>query len=126
MVQTGTNDSQLGYVSSHNILCQSYTSHNVEQNSAHSCFHLFLDEPILWHVQHCTETQGKEVKGDSWNLSIDELELFLGLVIACGIVGSHTMPLLEFWSGKWGNKLFTETMSRDRFFDILQFLYFDQ
>ena len=102
-----------------------FSSARVVTGSSLSSFRVLFDEVMLRHLQKCTIAEGQRVTGADWNVSLEELEKFLGLVIARGVVGGRTLPIKNMWDGTWGCSLFSKTMSRDRFLSIMRFLRFD-
>ena len=90
-----------------------------------SSFRILFDEAMLRNLQRCTIAEGHRVTGADWNVSLEELEKFMGLVIARGVVGGRTLPIKSMWDGTWGCSIFSGTMSRDRFLTIIRFLRFD-
>ena len=124
------NGNHRGRAANHNILRMHpgptpYASQGINMDSPLSAFRVLFDEPMLRHVKECTEREGKRIQGEDWSISLQELEVFLGLFIARGVVGSRTAPLSELWSAKWGNRFFKNAMARDRYFEIQRFLRFD-
>lgn len=64
-------------------------------------------------------------ENDDWSVSLEELDKFFGLIIARGVTGSRTLPLKSMWNSEWGCPLFSKTMARNRFLEILKYLRFD-
>ena len=51
---------------------------------------------MLKNIQKCTIAEAQRVTGDpNWKISLDELEKFLGLNIARGIIGGRTLSILS-------------------------------
>ena len=91
----------------------------------YSAFKLFFNETMLRHVQKCTQTEARrQTNSPNWAISIDELEIFLGICYARGVL-SQNIPLKKLWSNDWGCPLVQKAMTRDRFLDILRYLRFD-
>jgi hypothetical protein len=86
---------------------------------------LLIDDEMLQEIVNCTIKEAKEQGNVQWNLTTDELLAFMGLVYARGFIGAKNIPLDDLWSRDWGSRLFSETMSRQRFREILRFLRFD-
>ena len=81
---------------------------------------------MLRNIQHCTTAEAQRVTRDpNWTISLDELEKFLGLIIARGVIGGRTLPILSLWNRLWGCALFSKTMPRHRFLEIMTYLRFD-
>ena len=73
-----------------------------------------------------TNAEGQRAMGNqNWSVSLNELEKFIGLIIARGITGARIAPIKELWSTSWGCPIFNKTMSRSRFLDIMKHLRFD-
>jgi hypothetical protein len=73
-----------------------------------------------------TNRFGSHLLGEEWNL-IDKLEMnaFLGLMIFRGVYKSSGEHIEELWSPTHGRKIFSQTMSLDRFKLIRRCLRFD-
>ena len=81
---------------------------------------------MLRNIQKCTIAEAQRVTGDpNWRISFDKLEKFLGLIIAQEVIGSQTLPILSVWNRLWGCALFSKTMSRHRFLEIMNYLRLD-
>ena len=57
---------------------------------------------------------------------MEELDKFLGLVIARDVLGARNQETKSLWNLKWGYPIFNETMTRNRFTEILRFVRFDE
>ena len=102
-----------------------YAQTKVNKHSPLSSFRVFFDEPMIRHIQKCTVSEARRTTGsDTWNISLGELEQFVGLIIARGVIGARNAPVRNMWSKAWDNQIFPQTMTRDRFSDILRFLRF--
>ena len=103
----------------------SYCHRNIVHGSPYSAFHLFIDEHILKCVQKHTINHRKIIydikyNDSDFNLHLDELESFIGLQLARGVlVGSNT-PIKQLWSEDWGQPILRNTMSRDRYAKIMK------
>ena len=65
-------------------------------DSPFSMFRILFNEPMLRNIQKCTIAEAQRVTGDpNWGIFWDELEKFLGLVIARGVIGGRTLPILS-------------------------------
>ena len=92
-----------GHAANHNILhvCPGpahHAIHWINIGSPFSAYRVLFDEPMMCHVRACTEVECKHIKGEHWSLFLQELEIFLGLFVARGVVGSRTAPVSELWS----------------------------
>ncbi|XP_068086267.1 zinc finger protein 184 [Anabrus simplex] len=120
-----------GRMTCHNILKENpghapYSKRHVSDDSVASAWRLVIDESILKHIKHCTETEAKRVLGyELWSVSLEKLEAFIALVYARGVLGASNTELDELWSKKWGPPFFSETMGRNCFREIQRFLRFN-
>ena len=81
---------------------------------------------MLRNIQKCTIAEAQRVTGDpNWKISLDDLEKFLGLIIARGFIGSQTLPILGMWNKLRGCVLFSKNMPRYRFLEIMKYIRFD-
>ena len=60
----------------------------------------------------------------NWDITVDELDKFIGLVIARAILGQRGLPVKCLWITTWGCLMFNKTLSRRRFKEIMHFLCF--
>lgn len=90
-----------------------------------SAFSLLIDEGTLRKIQKYTIAEANRIGLDEWTLTLDELEKFMGLLYARGLLGSKNIPINDLWSANWGNDIFRRTMSRDRFIEIMKHIRFD-
>ena len=97
---------------------------SVVNGSPYSAFHLFLDKHMLRCIQKHTISHGKK-DNDDFDLHVDELESFIGLQIARGVLVEKNTPVKQLWSKEWGQLIFRNTMSRDRYQEIMKHLRFD-
>lgn len=119
-----------GRIGANNILREqpgptSFPKRKIVQGSPLTAFSLLIDNSIIKHIAKCTETEARNrLKTDSWSLTIEEVYATIGIMFARGILakGQSTNNL---WSKIWGPPFFRETMSRDRFKEILTYLRFD-
>ena len=103
-----------------------YSTARVMRDTPVSAFRVLFDEAMLRNIQKCTNAEAQRCTNDkNWSVTLDELDKFLGLVIARGIIGGRNMPLKSMWDKTWGCPLFSKTMARDRFLEIMKFLRFD-
>jgi hypothetical protein len=102
-----------------------YAKKNIMPGSPLSAFLLVIDESILKHIITCTEAEVFRVLKKKWTITMAKLKAFIGLLYARGAYDANTLRLQYFWNKKWGPSFFSETMSRNDFTDILQFIRFD-
>ena len=119
----------LGRASSSNVFSErpgptSYCHRSVVNGSPYSTFHLFIDEHMLRCIQKHTINHRKK-DNDDFDLHVDELESFIGLRFALGVLVGKNTPVKQLWSKEWGQLIFRNTMSRDRYQEIMKHLWFD-
>lgn len=104
----------------------SYAKRHICSDKPLSAWRLIINEKILRIIKECTDAEAKRIlQNDSWNISLQELEAFIALLYVRGALAAKGLPVLSLWSKIWGPKFFPETMSRDRFLEIMKFLRFD-
>ena len=130
MLQEITNTRDVGRFPARNIFSAkpgptSYAIQNIT-NEAVSSFSLIINNSILKHVKHCTEIEARKVTNNSkWEVSLDEVKAFIGLIYLRGVEGQRNKPIRSFWSSRFGCPYFNEVMPRHRFLEIMKFLKFD-
>ena len=103
-----------------------YSVSRVNLNDPLSSLQIFINEPMLRNIRKCTEGVAQRVtKKTNWTISIDNLEKFIGLIIARGAIGWRNLPIKSMWDSVWGCPLLYSTMSRDKFLEIMRYLRFD-
>ena len=104
---------------------------SVEFEAISDAFRTFIDEQMTDLILRYTNAHAAEIKLKSqrfnWNndLSVTELEAFIGLLILAGVQRCKNQALRELWDEQWGFPVFRTTMSYNRFIDILRALRFD-
>ena len=78
-------------------------------------------------IQARTLEEVKLQNDDEFQLSIDERHALIGLCIIRGVIKGRDEPLHSFWNTDYGTgrRIFTETMSQNKFMKILRFIRFD-
>jgi hypothetical protein len=61
----------------------------------------------------------------NWSLVIEELDAFIALVYAQGAYGCRSVDCDVLWNVNWGPPVFPDTMSRNKFREIMRYLRFD-
>ncbi|XP_051956395.1 piggyBac transposable element-derived protein 4-like isoform X1 [Xyrauchen texanus] len=84
-----------------------------------------IDSEMWQNIQKYTDAEAGRNNAEKFKLTDDELKAFVGLVYLRGVVGSKSMRLDDFWSKEFGHSFFKETMSRQKFRDIMRYLRFD-
>ena len=108
-----------GRLQSHNILrCRpgstSYATRHVFSGSPVSSFRILFDEAMLRGIQKCTVVEGHAQTGEpTWNVTLQELDKFVGLVIARGVIGGSNFPLKTLWGKSWRCLMFSQCRGID-------------
>ena len=102
----------------------SYSQRGVKSDSPLSAFRLFVDEPMLRCIVKFTIKLG-QTDDASFSVELWELEKFIGLKIARGILVGKNIPIHQLWSREWGHPFFANTISRDRCKGLMKHLRFD-
>ena len=77
------------------------------------------------NIRKSTVTEAHRVSDRmNWDLTLDKLNKFIGLVIARGILTERGLPLESLLDTTWVCPMFNRTLSRSRFKDIIPFLRF--
>ena len=97
-----------------------YATCRIIECSPLSSFRFLFDEAMLRSIKKCTVAQAHRVLGGT-----SELDKFIGLIIARGILKERGLPLESLWDSSWGCPMFKKTLSRNRFKEIMRFLRFD-
>lgn len=127
VAQTGENR---GRRQSTNVITEAagptaHAKRNIED--ALTAFLCLVDDGMLKHIRECTVDEAHRVKEESsWDMTVAELKAFIALIYIRGAHGGKSMDLASFWSADWGYAFFKETMSRNRFKEIMRFLRFDK
>ena len=85
-----------GRLQSHTILQfqpgpTSYSTSRVDTDSPVLSFRILFDEPMLRNIKKCTVEKRPNQTGDqNWDVSLHELDKFIGLVVARGVIGEQT------------------------------------
>ncbi|XP_056144379.1 piggyBac transposable element-derived protein 4-like [Lampris incognitus] len=113
----------------HNVITEvagptAHARRNID--GALASFVCLVDSDMLAHIVACTVAEARQqLGGGSWNLTVAEVKAFLAMLFIRGAL-SKGMELAKMWSEKWGVPFFRETMSRNRFKEIMRFLRFDK
>lgn len=103
-----------------------YTKRHLADDSLASAWRLLIDNNVLKHIKNCTETEARSrLNDDTWSMTLDELEAFLGIWYVRGASGAKGLAVKSLWSTKWGLPLCKMAMARNRFLEILKYLRFD-
>jgi len=87
-------------------------------------FRLLIDEGMLRHIKRCT-VEYAQTKQPSWDMTDNELDIFLGLLYLRGVMNAKNFPVDLLWSDEYGCQAFRRAMPRNRFREIKRFIRFD-
>ena len=75
----------------------SYSTSRIDTDSLVSSFRILFDEPMLRNIKKCSIEEGRRRTGDqTWDVSLHELDKFIRLVVARGVIGGRNFPLKSF------------------------------
>ena len=96
-------------------------------NSKVSAFECLFDNFMIRTIVECTNKEAqRQLQSDAWKTNNEEIRAFIGLVLVRGASVSSRVCVSDLWSsGTLGLPIFKNTMSRDRFKEILRFIRFD-
>ena len=120
-----------GQLQQHNIVRSnakptSYFTSSIIRGSPLSSFRILFNEPMLRNIQKCTISKAHRAIGNnSWTVTLDELDKFMELIVARGVICERTLPIKSIWDKSWGFFLFNAIMPRWRFLRIIKFFRFD-
>ena len=108
-----------------NAVPSSYAKRRISFQNTSSVRCLFSKWKKMKRMQHCTEIEVRRRSGDNnWKLSLMNLMLSLPYCIFGCFTCKRTLnPRIVVY--KMLNQIFTETVSRDRFKEIMLYLRFD-
>ena len=91
----------------------------ITESSRLSLFRRLFDEAMLRDIGKRTVAEAHRVFARmNWDMILDELDKFIGLVIARGILGQRGLSIEILWDTTWGCSMFNKTLSRRRFKEI--------
>jgi hypothetical protein len=123
---------QRGRQEQHNVYsgksgCSAKTLREVNVDDYSSAFHLLFDGSMIRHIVKCTEKEAhRQLNNQEWKVSVEEMEAFIGLLYIRGVCGCSKIKLDKLWGQTWGISIFSSTIPRDRFRQIMRFLRFDE
>ena len=79
----------------------------------------------MLNFQRYTIAEARRNNAKNWTITIEELEAYLGLLLARGLLGAKNIPVDDLWNGQWGFHVFGKTMPRHRFKEIQRYIRFD-
>ena len=78
------------------------------------------------NMRKCTVAEAHCISGrTNWDMTLDELDKFIGQVIARGILGQRGLSVGSLWDTTWRCLMFNKTLLKRRFKEIMRFLCFD-
>ena len=92
----------------------SYCHTAVVQDNPYSAFHLFIDEHMLRCIQKNTNNHGKK-NDDNFDIHLNELENFIDLQIARGVLAGNNTAIKQLWSKEWVYPILENTMNLNRY-----------
>ena len=125
------NESEPGRSQCHNIFKEKsgptgYAKRNIMKGKVNTAFSLIIDDSMLDYIKTCTELEACRVLGSKWSLTRADLQAFVAVLYARGAYQARNLNIACLWNKKWGPAFFTQTMSRNRFTEIMKFLRFDK
>ena len=97
-----------------------YSVSGVNLNDPLSSLRILINEPMLRNVRKCTEAEAQRItKKPNWTINLDDLEKFIGLIIARGAIGGRNLPIKSMWESVWSFPLFDSIMPRNKFLEIM-------
>ena len=103
-----------------------YSVSRANLNDPLSSLRIFINAPMLRNIQKCSKAEAQRVtKNPNWTISLDDLEQFIGFIIARGAIGGRNLPIKSMWDSVWGCPLFNSTMPRNKFLEIMRYFRFD-
>ena len=120
----------VGRISQHNILKDipgptSFAKRNITESDNISALNLFIDSYIIDHIVKCTEIEARlKLNCQDWKTSREEIYQLIAIMYARGLLAKGH-PVDQIWSKTWGIKFFSDTMSRNRYKQLLRFIRFD-
>ena len=79
-------------------------------------FCILFDEAMLRNIRKCTVVEIRCISNKiNWEMTLDELNKFIGLIIARGILRQRDLPVESLWRSTWAFPMFNNILSRHRF-----------
>ena len=103
-----------------------FVTSRIMESSPLSSFRDLFDEAMLRNIRKCTAAEANRLSEEmNWDVTLNELDKFIGLVIARRILEQRDFSVESLWESTWGFPMFNNTLSRQRFKEIMRFLRFD-
>ena len=112
-----TSHVQCGRLQQQNILSikpgpAAFAISRIKESSPLSSFFVLFDEAMLGNIRKCTVAEARRISIKiTWDVTLDELDKFIGLVIARGILGQRTVE--SSWESTWGFPMFNNTIKTE-------------
>ena len=75
-----------------------FATNRITASSPLSSFRILFDEAMLRNKRKCTVAEAHRVSGRmNWDMTFDELDKSIGVVIATGILGQRDLPVESLW-----------------------------
>lgn len=104
-----------------------YAKRHIMLGSASSAFNLIINEGMMAYIKSCTELEARQaLNNKEWTVTKSQLWAFVAILFAREAYEAKNLKCSYLWSAKWGPAFFAQTMSRDKFIDILRFIRFDK
>ena len=88
-------------------------------------FYLIIDHRIRNHVIKCTEKETFRALGTNRELDATKLAAFIALLYARNAYQAKYLDISYLWNKIWRPAIFSKTMSRNDFAEIMRFIRFD-
>ena len=118
---------QRGRLQQQNILsfkpgANAFTTSRIIERSPLSSFRVLFDEAMVRNIRNITVTEAHHVSSRmNWDVTLDELDKFIGLIIAREILGKKGLPVESLLDTTWECPMFNKTLLRSRFKDKMRF-----
>ena len=114
----------------HNIVIgkPGMTTYSESISSLAETLKLFITDNILNEICHHTNAECSSHIPKLWkDINTEELFVFLGLCTASGVLRTRKEPVAQLWktNAAYARPIFCATMARDRFFQIICVIHFD-
>lgn len=94
---------------------------------ASRAINLIIDEGMMDYIKLYTKLKARQVLNNKeWTVTKSQLWAFVAILFVRGAYEAKNLKCSYLWSAKWDPAFFAQTMSRDKFIDILRFIHFDK
>ena len=77
-------------------------------------------------MERYTESNARRKRNSNRTFSLEELKALISNMYAQGVVCTNGMSVTDLWSRSWESIFIKDTMTKDRFQQLLRFLRFDK